>query len=97
MRCMLTTIMCLPIACQHAQYMRLYMSTGWLHACRLTEGTAQAVHNCIVLLMVCGHPSGAPPCRIHILKTLAHPEHAARLGCRDKDCLYKKHDCLGNR
>lgn len=66
-------------------------------ACRLSLSTATAVHNCVLLMMVTGHPDGIPPARLHTLKTAQHPEWAQQNMCQDPDCLYRRHGCLGNR
>ena len=77
--------------------MDLYLCVTCMLTCSVPKEAAQAVHNCIVLMLVCGHPSGVPPARLHTIKTAQHPEFANKLGCQDVDCLYRRHNCLGNR
>ena len=55
--------------------------------------TAWEVQRAVLAMLISG--SHVPPCRLHILKTLLHPDYAGKMPCPDRDCLQKS-KCKGN-
>ncbi len=59
----------------------------------ITHKTAWAVETAIMVAMVTG--AYMPPGRLHLIKTILHPDFAGKVACQDKDCLLGD-CCKGN-